>query len=332
MPGQSGPVWVIVEQNGGKLLDVSLELLGKARELSAQRGSHTSAVLPGNNIESLAEELIARGADQVILIDDPKLELYQNDTYSLVLTEIVKKYRPETILFGATYRGSELSATMAARLETGLTSHCIDMYINDRGELVQVVPAFGGEVLGEIYCPKARPQMASVKPGMFPVPERDATRTGEVIKEPATVLEGYKSPLKAVRIIQRQPAGLPLEQAATVVAGGWGVGREAWPYLKQLARELSGAVGCTRPALDEGWAEGEHTMIGISGKTVRPQVYIGFGISGSVHHLAGMKDSKIIINVNTDPAAPVFQASDYGVVADAKEFLLLLLKKIRGSG
>lgn len=330
MPEQSGPVWVIVEQSKGKLAEVSLELLGKARELAAfGAGSYVAAILMGSNIESLAAELIAYGADQVMVIDAPGLDLYQNDTYSLVLAGLVKKYRPEAVLFGATYCGSELSATLAARLETGLASHCVDLQINDRGEFVQVVPAFGGAVLGDIYCPEERPQMASVKPGMFPKPERDETRTGEVIKETAAVLEGYESPLKAIRVVQKPPAGLPLEQAATIVAGGWGAGKEAWPYLNQLAEELSGAVGCTRPALDEGWPAGEHVMIGTSGKTVRPQVYIGFGASGSTHHLAGMKDSKLIININKDPEAPVYQASDYGVVADAKAFLLLLLQKIK---
>jgi electron transfer flavoprotein alpha subunit len=184
-------------------------------------------------------------------------------------------------------------------------------------------------VLGDIFCPKARPQMASVKPGMFQKPVRDATRSGAVIIETAAVLEDYESPLKAVRVVQRQPTGLPLEKAATVVAGGWGVGQDAWHFLDQLAEELAGAVGCTRPTLDEGWAKGEHAMIGTSGKTIRPRVYLGFGVSGSTHHIAGMKDSGMIININKDPDAPVFQVSDYGVVADAKELLPVLLEKIR---
>ncbi|TEB15266.1 Acryloyl-CoA reductase electron transfer subunit beta [Pelotomaculum sp. FP] len=330
MPEQPGAVWIIVEQNGSMLAEVTLELLGKARELAALGGgSHVWAVLLGNNTGILAGELIVHGADKVIFIDDPRLELYQNDTYGLVLTELVKKHRPEIVLFSASYCGSELSATVAAKLETGLAAHCVDLNINDRGELVQVVPAFGGMVLGDIFCPIERPQMASVKPGMFSKPDRDTTRTGEVIKETASILDGYESPLKAVRVVQEQPAGLPLEKAATVVAGGWGVGQDTWPYLNQLAGALSGAVGCTRPALDEGWGEGEHVMIGTSGKTVRPQVYIGFGVSGSTHHIAGMKDSKVIININKDPEAPIFQVSDYGVVADAKELLPLLLKKIR---
>ncbi len=330
MRKQLGAVWVIAEQTGGRLAEVSLELLGKARELAALGGgSHTSAVLMGSEIRHLSEELIACGADQVILIDDQRLELYQNDTYALVLEALINKHQPEIVLCSASYCGSELSATVAAKLETGLAAHCVDLHINNRGEFVQVVPAFGGMVLGDILCPKSRPQMASVKPGMFQKPDRDTTRTGKLIKETVAVLEGYKSPLKAVRVVQGQPSGLPLEEAETVVAGGWGVGADAWCYLEQMAEALEGAVGCNRPALDEGWAKGEHAMIGTSGKTIRPQVYIGFGVSGSAHHVVGMKDSGVVININKDPQAPVFQVSDYGVVADVKKFLPVLLEKIR---
>jgi electron transfer flavoprotein alpha subunit len=283
----------------------------------------------GSGIGHLAEELVAGGADRVYMVDDHRLEHYLNGAYALVLEYLIKKYRPEIVLCGSSFNGSELSATVAARLGTGLAAHCVDLYIDERGDLVQVVPAFGGMVLGDILCPGSRPQMASVKPGVFQKPEKDPGRTGEVIKEEASVLNGYISPLRAVRTVRREPAELPLEKAETVVAGGWGVGADAWPYLEQLAAELSGAVGCTRPALDEGWAKGEHALIGTSGKTVRPRVYIGFGISGTTHHVVGMKDSGIIININTDPGAPVFQVSDYGVVADAKKFLPLLLEKIR---
>jgi electron transfer flavoprotein alpha subunit len=325
-----GEVWIVAEQTGGGLAEVSLEILGKARELAAQGGgSLASVVLMGSGIRHLAEELIARGADRVFLVDDRRLELFQIDTYARVLEDLIKKYHPEIVLCGSSYRGSELSATVAARLETGLAAHCVDLYINDRGELVQVVPAFGGMVLGDIFCHRSRPQMASVKPGVFQKRKRDAERTGEVVEEIAAVLNDYVSPLKAVRTVQRQLTERPLEKAATVVAGGWGVGSDAWPYLEQLAVELSGAIGCTRPALDEGWAKGEHALIGTSGKTVRPQVYIGFGVSGSTHHIVGMKDSGVIININTDPGAPVFQVSDYGVVADAKKFIPILLEKVR---
>ncbi|BAF60183.1 electron transfer flavoprotein, alpha subunit [Pelotomaculum thermopropionicum SI] len=329
MHKQTGAIWVIAEKAGDKPAEVSLELLGKARELAESNGVPVAAVLLGNNVEPLAEELIAFGADRVYLIDHPRLELYQNDTYALVLTGLIKRHRPETVLFGATYGGSELSATVAARLETGLAAHCVDLRFNEAGELVQVVPAFGGTVLCDITCPESRPQMASVRPGAFRKRERDTSRSGEVIKESAAVLDGYRSPLKAVRLVRHKPPGLPLEQAEVVVAGGWGVGPEAWHFLEKIALELGGAVGCTRPALDEGWVKDEGAMIGTSGKTVRPRVYLGFGISGSTHHTAGMKDSGVIISVNTDPEAPFFQVSDYGVVADAKDFLPVLLEKIR---
>ncbi len=330
MPNQPGSVWVIAEKSREKIAEVTLELLGKAREIAARRGSPlTTAVLPGKDAGLSAAELIAHGADQVILIEDPRLEPYQNDTCALVLEELIKRHRPEIVLFGASYRGSELSATVAARLQTGLSAHCIDLKVDDRKGLVQVVPAFGGIVYSEILCPEARPQMASVKPGVFSKPARDAARTGTVLKEKATVLEGYQSPLKAVRVVQRQPPELPLEKAETIVVGGWGVGPDMWDYLEQIAGELEGAVGCTRPALDEGWTRGEHTMIGTSGKTVRPRVYMGFGVSGSAHHVVGMKDSGIVINVNNDPEAPVFQVSDYSVIADAGVILPVLLEKIK---
>ncbi|OPZ75054.1 MAG: Acryloyl-CoA reductase electron transfer subunit beta [Firmicutes bacterium ADurb.Bin456] len=330
MQKKPGAIWVMGEITGGKLVEVTLELLGKARELVVRGGgSSTSAVLLGNETGPLAAELIEHGADQVISVEDPRLGLYQNDTYALVLEGLVKKHRPEIVLFGATRYGSELSATVAARLKTGLSAHCIDLKINDRKEFVQVVPAFGGKVYSDIYCPEARPQMASVKPGMFSKPEKDTARTGTVLKENAAILDSYQSPLRVLRVVQKQQAELPLERAETVVVGGWGVGPDMWPILDQIAGELKGAVGCTRPALDEGWTKGEHTMIGTSGKTVRPHVYMGFGVSGSAHHTVGMKDSGVIININNDPEAPVFKVSDYKVVADAKRFLPVLLKKIR---
>jgi electron transfer flavoprotein alpha subunit len=327
---QNGEIWVIAEQVKGNLKEVSFELLGKAKELAVKDGFPVTVVVIGSSIGAMASELIAYGADRVILIDDPRLSLYQNDIYSLVLESLVKKYNPDIVLFSASYNSSEFSATMGAKLGTGVAAHCVDLYFNEQDEFVQVTPAFGGRVLAEILCPQKRPMVASIKPGMFTKPEKDSARQGEIIEEPAAGLEQYQSPLKAMAVVQENLSGLPLEGAEILLAGGWGVGSaEVWHLLEQLAQELNGAVGCTRPALDEGWAKGEHELIGVSGKTIRPKVYIGFGISGSTHHVVGINDSGIVININNDSNSPVFQASDYGLVADVKEILPKLLEKIR---
>ncbi|HOV80742.1 MAG TPA: electron transfer flavoprotein subunit alpha/FixB family protein [Bacillota bacterium] len=327
---ESADIMAVAEQVEGRLKGVSFELVGKARELARERGGRVLAAVFGSGIGSLGAELVAYGADRVVLVDDSRLALYRNDAYALALEGLIRKYSPGIVLFSASTCGSELAATTAARLGTGLAAHCVDLRFNERGEFVQVIPAFGGRVLGDVFCPRARPQMASIRPGVFKKPGKDPARSGETIKEEAIFPAGFESPLEAVRVVRRQPPGLPLEEAGVVVAGGWGVGSaEVWRVLEELAGELGAAVGCTRPALDEGWINDERALIGASGKTVRPKLYIGFGISGSIHHVVGMKDSGFVINVNTDPAAPVFQISDCGVIADAKEFIPLLLEKVR---
>ncbi|NLI13294.1 electron transfer flavoprotein subunit alpha/FixB family protein [Pelotomaculum propionicicum] len=325
----NGEIWIVAEQVKGNLKEVSYELLGKAKELAVKDGFPVTAVVMGSGIGALPADLIAHGADKVILIDAPRLLLYQNDIYALVLENLIRKYSPGIVLFSASYSCSELSATVGAKLRTGVAAHSIDLYYNEQGELVQVVPAFGGRVLGEIFCPLTRPIIASIKPGVFKKQAKDTARQGEIIEEPAAGLEHYQSPLKAVTVVQEHLSGVPLEDAEIVLAGGWGVGSaEVWQLLEKLAQSLHGAVGCTRPALDEGWAKGEHELIGVSGKTIRPKVYIGFGISGATHHVVGIKDSGVVINVNNDPNSPVFQISDYGVAADVKELLPKLLEKI----
>ena len=326
---QNGEIWVIAEQVKGNLKEVSFELLGKARELAVKDGFPVTVVVMGSGIVAMANDLITYGADRVILIDDPRLSLYQNDIYALVLENLIRKYNPGIVLFSASYSSSEFSATVGAKLGTGVAAHSVDLYFDEQGEFVQVTPAFGGRVLGEILCPQTRPIVASIKPGVFKKPDKDPARQGEIIEASAAGLEHYESPLKALMVVQENLSGLPLEGAEIVLAGGWGVGSaEVWQLLEKLAQGLNGAVGCTRPALDEGWAKGEHELIGVSGKTIRPKVYIGFGVSGATHHVVGIKDSGIVINVNNNSNAPVFQISDYGVVADVKELLPALLEII----
>lgn len=323
-------IWVYAEQTGGKLAGVTLELLGKARDLAGQRGEgKISAVLLGDGIEDLSQTLFEYGAETVYLADDARLRLYQHTTYAPLLTELAKKEGPDIFLFGATALGSELAPTVAAQLNTGIAAHCIELKMDAKGMLVSVVPAFGGKILGDILCPNHKPQMASVKAGIFSKPE-PAPVKGTMVKIDVKPLMNAMTGIKALQVCREEPKGLPLEDAEVVICGGWGLGGvENWRLVEELAELLGGASACTRPAIDEGWAPGEHIMIGTSGKSVRPKIYLGFGISGATHHICGMKDSGLIISVNRDEGAPIFEASDYAITADLNKVLPLLVEKIK---
>lgn len=330
-PGRKGAIWIVAEQAGGKLSPVSLEILGQALRMAREAGGcEVAAVLIGKDAGGLAEELALSGAEKVFLADDPRLEPYQNDTHGPVLARLIAREDPEVVLFGASARGEELAPTVAARLDTGLGAHCTNLDLKADGLLMMGVLGFGGRVHTEMFCPARRPQMASVKPGMF-LPPPSAKRKGNVVREDVSaLLEGEKIRLRVVDVVREEPEGVPLEGADVVVAGGFGIGgKEPWALLEDLARELSGAVGCTRPALDEGWTSGEHTMIGTSGKTVRPKVVLGFGISGSPHHTVGIKDAGVIVSVNSDPRATVFESSDYCIVSDFRKIVPALIREIR---
>jgi len=326
-------VWVIAEQMEGRLNSVSFELLGKARELKARLKTDepVTAVLLGENIAGLDLQLARYGAEKVILADHPALKIFQNDAYALVLEEILAQNKPSIVLMGATAIGSDLAPAVGAKLKTGVAAHCVDLRIDDNGDLVSVVPAFGGKVLGDILCPGHRPQFATLKPGVLGKPailENPVFTT--VCHDPAKALAKDPGRVKALGVYREELTGVPLEEAEVVVAGGWGIGSaENWELIKELAALLGGAVGCTRPAVDECWAEGEHQMIGTSGKTVRPKVYIGAGISGATHHLCGMKDSGLVISINKDKEAPVFECSDLAVVGDARSILSQLIEEIK---
>lgn len=323
-------IWVFVEQTLGKLAAGSLEVLGKAYRLGQEAGLEVSAVLLGENVGHLAEELLTYGPAKVLLVDDSRLKYYQNDSYSAVLRKLIKRDDPDIVLFGASSVGEELAPTLAAQLKTGLAAHCTDLSLKPDGLLSMMVPAFGGRILGEIFCPTQRPQMASVKPGTFILPERRESLGALRLEDAYSLLSDSEIKLETIKVVTSEPSGLPLEQAEVVVAGGYGVGsKENWQLLEELAKELNGAVGCTRPALDEGWTAGEHTMIGTSGKTVRPKVYLGFGISGATHHFVGIKDSGVIINVNRDTKAPALAYSDYYVAEDFLNVAPALLEEIR---
>ncbi|MGI6145330.1 MAG: electron transfer flavoprotein subunit alpha/FixB family protein [Clostridia bacterium] len=326
-------IWVIAEQIEGTINSVSFELLGKAKQLKEQLKSSepVTAVLLGSDIQGLADELGQYGAEEVIVIEHEKLAIFENDTYAAVLNDLIQERKPEIVLMGATAIGQDLAPMLGGILKTGVAAHCVDVNINEEGKFVAVVPAFGGKVLGDIFCPDHRPQMATLKPGILGEPVLDKNAVFKVTAYNAEEsLKKVTGRVKAVGIYKNEIQGIPLEKAEVVVVGGWGIGsKENWSYIEELATLLGGAVGCTRPAVDENWAEGEHQMIGTSGKSVRPKVYIGAAVSGSTHHLCGMKDSGLVISINTDENAPIFDSSDVCIVADAAKFLPKLIERIK---
>jgi electron transfer flavoprotein alpha subunit len=318
---------VFMEQRGGVLHEVGLELLGKARELAEAAGSLVAAWLLGAGVADLSDRVMAHGADVVLVADHPELEPYRLLPYTAVLAQACRDYPPAMALLGATAMGLELAPRLAARLNTGLSAHCIDLKLDPDGNLLQMVPGWGGGVVATIKCPAHRPQMATVRPGVMKKLE-PAPRPGRVIN--LTVGEDLDvSGPQVLEVHREEPQERPLEAAEVVVAGGFGLGgRAGWKLLNELAGLLGGAVGATRPAVDEGWAS-EEQMIGQSGKTVRPRLYIGVGISGMSHHVVGMEGSEVVVAINSDPRAPIFAVADIGIVGDYREILPPLLEAIR---
>jgi electron transfer flavoprotein alpha subunit len=319
--------WVFAEQRMGYLHDVSRELLGKARELANQANKKVSALLLGHRITHLAQILINAGADAVFVADDVRLNDFRLIPYAFVLEGLIRKYDPEILLMGATSMGVELAPRVAAKVGSGLSAHCVDLKLNSEGKLIQVVPGWEGGVIATITCPDHIPQMATVMPGaMKSLSEED--REGKIIEVPVQLPDKGLGP-RVLEVKMEKPVELPLEKAEVVVAGGWGVGnREDWELIERLARVMGGAVGATRPPVDEGWVP-EDQMIGQSGKTVSPRLYIGVGISGFMHHVVGMDQSKHVISINTDPNSEIFASSDLIVVEDFREIVPALIEEIK---
>lgn len=320
-------IWVFAEQRDGGLQTVSLELLNKAGELAQAASTSVTAVLLGSGVEPLAQVLVNYGADTVLVADDPLLKHYRVMPYATVLESAVREHAPSILLMGATAMGVELAPRVAAKLQTGLSAHCIDLKLDQDGCLLQVVPGWEGGVVATIKCPDRLPQMATVMPGIMRA--RSPEQRAGSIRRLEVDLKGVDPGPEVLEVIMEQPKGLPLDKAEVVVAGGWGIGsKEDWTMIEELAEVLSGAVGATRPAVDEGWVD-EENMIGQSGKTVRPTLYIGVGISGVMHHIVGMDQSKNVISINSDPCAEIFAVSDVIVVEDYRRIVPKLIEEIR---
>ena len=325
MTDKNDLVWVIADQENCNLLPVTLQLVGKARSLADDLGAGVDVVLLGDGVEAQAATLFAAGADRVFLGNDPELAAYHPDVYTEVIALLAETQLPQVVLLGSTSMGRELAPLVAARLKTGLTAHCIDLCINSEKIMEQIIPAYGGEIT--IVCPERKPQMATVAQGVFPTPILENDRTGEIV--PIDGPFQHRGRVKTLEVVIEEMEGIPLDAATCVLAGGAGAGdRNGWDQIAQLSRELGAGLGCTRPAVDEGWAELE-TMIGQSGKMVSPETYLGIGLSGEQQHMVGISGAKTMIYINNDRKSPVFSQVDVGIVDDCRAFLPVLLAKIR---
>ncbi|MBV7274713.1 electron transfer flavoprotein subunit alpha/FixB family protein [Clostridium sp. PL3] len=322
-------VWVFAEQRDGELQKVSLELLGKGRDLANKLGVELTALLLGSDIDNIARELVAYGSDKVIYADSPLLKHFTTDGYTKVICDLVNEAKPESILIGATFMGRDLAPRVAARLSTGLTADCTSLDIDPENKnLLMTRPAFGGNLMATIVCGDHRPQMSTVRPGVFSKLEKDSTRTGEIQKVAANLTEADIR-TKTLDVVKACKDCVDIGEAKIIVAGGRGLGnKEGFELLKELADTLGGSVAGSRAAIDNGWLDKAY-QVGQTGKTVRPNLYIACGISGAIQHLAGMQDSDYIIAINKDENAAIMKVADLAIVGDYTKVIPEFVDQIR---
>ncbi len=322
-------VYVFIQQVEGVTAPVSFELLGKAKELAKALNTTVSAVLCGHNVASLADELGEYGADTVVLIDDPALSEYTTEPYAQAMFGVIDYFKPEIVLYGATTIGRDLAPRVSARVHTGLTADCTRLEIDpETGRLLMTRPAFGGNLMATIICPDFRPQMATVRPGVMQRAERVEGRRARVLPFNLKI-EHNDCFVEVLDVIKKMNETVDISEAKILVSGGRGMGsKENFRMLYDLADALGGRVAASRAAVDAGWADKE-MQVGQTGKTVRPKLYIAVGISGAIQHLAGMEESEVIIAINRDETAPIFNVADYGVVGDLGKVVPMLTEKIR---
>ncbi len=335
-------VYVFAQQVDNQISGISFDLLGKAKELAGTLNEEVTAVLIGSGIRALADELAEYGADRVIVVDDPELEVYRTEPYAHALASVINKYKPEIMLVGATAIGRDLGPTVSARVATGLTADCTKLEIGDfplnaipgreaeqkHNQLLMTRPAFGGNTIATIACPDNRPQMATVRPGVM--------QKLEPIKGAKAVIEDYNpgfTPnnryVTIKEVVKAVADAADIMDAKILVSGGRGVGSaENFKMLEELADVLGGQVSCSRAVVDSGWKP-KDLQVGQTGKTVRPQVYFAIGISGAIQHVAGMEESDLIIAINKDEDAPIFDVADYGIVGDLNKIVPQLTEKLK---
>ena len=329
-------VWVFIQQDDGKIADVSIELVCKARDLADKVGAQVAGVLIGDNMTSEAEKLFQYKCDEVFLIEDPKLKLYQPIPYTKIMVEMVKRHEPQIVLYGATTTGRDLGPRVASNLRVGLTADCTDLQIGDhqlkdtvyKDILYQIRPAFGGNIIATIVSPEKKPQMATVREGVMKlsVPVKNAKAKITKITDIKLTADDYLT-----EIVKRVKEGkrVNLKGARLIVSGGMGVGtKENFKLIHDLAKALGAEVGASRAAVDAGFIPKDH-QVGQTGTTVRPNLYIACGISGSIQHRAGMSESGKIIAINWDPDAPIFKIAHYGIVGDLNDVIPKFIKAFK---
>ena len=322
-------VWVFCEQKKGAIQTISWELLGEGKKLADKLGVDLCGVILGNDIEKAANDIIHRGAKKVYVVDDPALGNFLDEPYTNVLSELITEYKPEIVLCGASTIGRSLIARVAIRIDAGLTADCTGLDIDtDKRILLQTRPAFGGNIMATIVTPNHRPQMSTVRHKVMKEASADTSLKGEIIKKTYNK-EFLRSNTKILDIVEELESTVNLVEADIIVSGGRGLGGpENFQVIRELAEAIGGAVGASRSAVDADWIAYSH-QVGQTGKTVCPKIYIACGISGQIQHLIGMQSSDIIIAINKDPDAPIFNVATYGIVGDLFEIVPAITKHFR---
>lgn len=333
-------VYVFAQQVDNEISSIAFELLGKAKELAGKLDTQVTAVLIGYEVKGLVDQLAQYGADRVIVVDDPELKEYRTEPYAHALSSVINEYKPEIMLVGATAIGRDLGPRVSARVATGLTADCTVLEIGDfpmvaipgkeqkHNQLLMTRPAFGGNTIATIACPDNRPQMATVRAGVMQKIAPIADAKAEVIEYNPGFVPNNKY-VEILEIVKEVTDVVDIMDAKILVSGGRGVGSaENFKLLDELAEALGGTVSCSRAVVDNGWKPKE-LQVGQTGKTVRPQVYFAIGISGAIQHTAGMEESDLIIAINKDETAPIFDVADYGIVGDLNKIVPLLTAKIK---
>lgn len=322
-------VWVFAEQRDGKLQKISLELIAKGREMADKLGVKLTSLLLGNNVDELSKTLIAYGADEVLQVESELLNHYTTDGYTKVICDLVDEYKPEVLFIGATFIGRDLGPRVAARLNTGLTADCTALDIDgETKHLLMTRPAFGGNLMATIECADHRPQMATIRAGVFAKLIKDESRDKNIVKIDAKLTqEDIRTKIIDVKKIHKEIEDIT--EAKVLVAGGRGVGdKESFNLLKELAETMGGTVAASRAAIEKDWLDKDY-QVGQTGKTVRPNIYIACGISGAIQHLAGMQESDIIIAINKDESAPIMKLADYAIVGDLNKVIPEMISQFK---